>query len=121
MAARDLNGTMSIVADDYVIVGGDDGITRSAQDTRGYWSKEFSDLKSLPCVRKPQSIEVGQSSNVLRAAERGQWPCPETTAAGDAVYYGSYFAHWSKRAGNWRVVSDNYVTLGCRGRGCLSE
>ena len=119
MSTRDLNGTMNIVADDYVIVAGNSGITRSSEDMRARWSKTFSDPTRLPCIRKPEHIEVGQNAGMLRAAERGQWKCPSTAPSGEANYYGSYFAHWKKSAGKWVVVSDNYVTLGCAGKGCV--
>jgi ketosteroid isomerase-like protein len=118
MAARDLAGTMSIVADDYVIVAGNGEIIRSAEGIRAAWSDDFRQPNIGACVREPRSIEVGRVADVLRAAESGQWRCPMTTAAGDAVYFGSYFAHWDKRSGEWRVVSDTYVGLGCDGRGC---
>ena len=121
MARRDLDGTMSIVADDYVNVGGGGGIMRSFEEARQYWSNTFSDPSTISCVRNLQSIEVGESADEVRAAERGQWTCPKSTVAGEAVYHGVYFAHWRKKAGHWRVVSDNYVRLGCRGSGCPSR
>ncbi len=118
IAARDVDGTMSIAADDYVLVAGSDTIVRSAEAMRLRWAETFRDPGSRGCVRQPEKIEVGEYGDVLRAAEYGQWRCPRTTPAGEAEPHGSYFAHWSKRAGEWRVVSDNYVALGCRGSGC---
>lgn len=118
IAARDVDGTMSIAADDYVVVRGGDTIVRSAEAMRAQWDESFADPRQGGCVRQPENIEVGQQGGVLRAAESGRWHCPTTTPAGEAVPHGSYFAHWSKRSGAWRVVSDNYVTLGCRGSDC---
>ena len=37
---------------------------------------------------------------------------------GEASPSGAYFAHWSKRSGQRRVVSDNYVALACAGPAC---
>ena len=118
IAARDVDGTMSLAADDYVLVGGGGTIFRSAEAMRARWSESFRDPSQSGCVRQPESIDVGQHGGVLRAAEAGRWRCPRTTPVGAAEPYGSYFAHWSKRSGAWRVVSDNYVTLGCRGSEC---
>jgi ketosteroid isomerase-like protein len=118
IAARDVNRTMLIAAEDYVLVSGSDTIIRSAEAMRARWTESFRDSNQGGCVRQPEQVEVGQNGGVLRAAETGRWRCPRTTPGGEAEPYGSYFAHWSKRSGEWRVVSDNYVTLGCRGKGC---
>ena len=118
IAARDVDGTMSIAADDYVVVRGGDTIVRSAEAMRAQWDESFRDPRQDGCVRQLENIDVGQQGGVLRAAESGRWRCPRTTPTGEAEHYGSYFAHWSKRSGAWRVVSDNYVTLGCTGSDC---
>lgn len=119
IAARDLDGTMRMVADDYVLVAGGDGIIRSKLESRERWAKDFALAQPVnQCVRRTTTIAVGQSSGILRAAETGSWQCPRETSSGAAIPYGSYFAHWSKRSTEWQLVADNYVTLGCRGSGC---
>jgi ketosteroid isomerase-like protein len=119
IAARDLDATMRMAADDYVAVGGNDGLIRSKEEMRKLWAKDFaSPHPANQCVRRPATIRVGQAAGVLRAAESGRWQCHGETSSGAATPYGSYFAHWSKRSGEWRLISDNYVTLGCRGPGC---
>ena len=60
----------------------------------------------------------GERKGVVRAAEHGRWVGIHHKPAGIARPYGSYFVHWSKATGHWRVVSEAYVTLGCRGPGC---
>lgn len=112
---------MRIVADDYVLVAGNGEIIRSAEATRAAWSEDFREPGRSACVRQPRNIDVGQDGDGLRAAETGQWRCPVTRPTGEAVYHGSYFAHWSKGSGEWRVVSDNYVSLGCDGNGCRTS
>ena len=69
-------------------------------------------------VRTATRVEVGERKGVLRAAELGRWEGLDHKAAGVARPYGSYFVHWTKASGQWRVVSETYVTLGCRGPGC---
>ena len=118
IAARDVTATMGIAADDYVLVAGSDTIYRSAEAMRAGWAESFADSSFVGCNRVPTSIRLGERAGILRAAESGEWRCTSTTGRGEAQAFGSYFAHWSRRSGEWRVVSDNYVTLGCRGPGC---
>jgi ketosteroid isomerase-like protein len=118
LAAHDLDGAMSIAADDYVVTGGDGGIDRSMAENRKAWAAEFARSGHDRYVRTPAEIEVGASKGVLRAAESGTWEGLDQKPAGAARPFGRYFAHWSKASGRWRVVSESYVTLGCRGVGC---
>lgn len=104
IAAKDVDGIMRIAAEDYVLVAGSGGIFRSAADMRKGWEATPQD-----CTRTPRRIEVGAVSDVLRAAEQGEWRC-----AGGGSVHGSYFAHWRKQGDDWRVVSDTYVSLGAR-------
>ena len=118
IAAHDLNGTMRIVADDYVMTGGNSGIERSPAENRKGWADEFATAGHDRYVRKTTQIEVGERKGVLRAAELGKWEGIDHKSAGVSRPFGRYFVHWSKATGQWRVVSETYVTLGCRGPGC---
>ena len=118
IAAHDLDGAMRIVADDYVLIGGNSGIERSQAETRKGWAEEFATEGHDRYVRTPTQVEVGERKGVLRAAELGRWEGIDRKAAGVSRPFGRYFVHWSKATGHWRVVSETYVTLGCRGPGC---
>jgi ketosteroid isomerase-like protein len=118
MAAGDLEGTMRIVARDYVLVSGSGQIVRSAEEMRAIWAGALRD-KSRLCVRTPLRVDVGANRGVLRAAESGEWTCRGSAA--DATDHGAYFAHWSRNSGAWQVTSDTYVALGCRGAGCATR
>ena len=118
IAAHDLDGVMSIVAEDYVNVGGNSGIQRSKADARKEWARDFVTDGFERYVRSPSHVEIGERKGVLRAAEIGRWEGFRRSAAGVSRPYGRYFAHWSKASGQWKLVSDTYVTLGCRGPGC---
>ena len=118
LAARNIAKTMELAAGDYALVGGNDGIHRSRDEVRDYWLRSFEDPHYLPCVRQPETVSVGEFRGVRRAAEIGSWRCPANTAGGEEAVFGKYLAHWSMRGGEWKVVSDNYVTLGCHGPGC---
>lgn len=118
IAAHDLDGAMRIVADDYVMIGGNSGIERSQAENRRGWAEEFATEGHDRYVRTTTQVEVGERKGVLRAAELGRWEGIDRKAAGLSRPFGRYFVHWSKATGQWRVVSETYVTLGCRGPGC---
>ena len=118
LAAHDLDATMRIVADDYVMTGGNGGIEHTPADNRKGWQEEFATKGYDRYVRTATRVEIGKRKGVLRAAELGRWEGIDHKAAGVSRPYGSYFVHWSKATGQWRVVSETYVTLGCRGAGC---
>ena len=118
IAAHDLDGVMSVAADDYVNVGGNSGIKRSKAEARKGWAEEFATEGFDRYVRSPAQVEIGERKGVLRAAELGRWEGFFRKTAGISRPYGRYIAHWSKASGRWKLVSDTYVTLGCRGPGC---
>lgn len=91
MAARDLGQTMQIAADDYVLIGGNDGIHRSKSDMQESWSHAFADPKARPCVRRPARFEVGEYDGIRRAAELGSWQCPVETAKGLENLFGRFW------------------------------
>ena len=118
IAAHDLDKVISIAADDYIIVGGSSGIERNKAEARIGWAEEFATEGFERYVRTPTQVDIGERKGVLRAAELGRWEGFSRKAARVSRPYGRYFAHWSKASGQWKLVSDMYVTLGCRGPGC---
>jgi ketosteroid isomerase-like protein len=111
IAAGDIEGFVRIAADDYAAIFGHGTIIRSKDEMRRIWT-----ARRERCTRTPRRVEIGSVDGQFRAAELGEWRCDDRNPA--AVYSGSYFAHWSKRSGAWQVVSDTYVSLGCRGEAC---
>lgn len=118
LAEHRVEDVMSIAADDYVLVGGDDGVYRSKAEMTRVWRENFADAGNRGCVRTTEQVQVGEAIGILRAAESGRWECVGGLAGSERVRSGRYFAHWTKRSGQWRVVSDTYVTLRCVGTGC---
>jgi ketosteroid isomerase-like protein len=111
ISAGDTEGVLRLAADDYVSVFGSGTIIRSKDELRRILIE-----RPQRCVRTPVRVEIAMMDGRSRAAENGEWRCDTQDRA--AVYTGPYFAHWSKLGGEWRVVSDTYVTLACRGSGC---
>jgi ketosteroid isomerase-like protein len=118
IAAHDLDGTMRIAGEDYVLTGGSSGIERSQAEARKGWAEEFATQAFERYVRTPTQVQIGERKGVLRAAELGRWEGFNRKAAGSSRPFGRYFVHWSKATGTWKIVSETYVTLGCRGPGC---
>ena len=119
IAAPDIDGTMRIVAENYVMTGGSSGIERTVAENRKGWIEEFATKGHDRYVRTMTKLEIGASKGILRAAELGRWEGINHREAGISKPFGSYFVHWSKVSGQWRVVLETYVTLGCRGPGCI--
>lgn len=118
IAAHDIDSTMHIVAENYVMTAGNSSIERTPAENRKGWIEEFATKGHDRYVRTMTKLEVGASKGVLRAAEIGRWEGIDRKEAGISKPFGSYFVHWSKVTGQWRVVAETYVTLGCRGPGC---
>lgn len=118
IAAHKLDATTQLAAPDYVLVGGSGGIERSAAESRKGWAEEFATEGFDRYVRTTTQVDVGEHKGVLRAAELGKWRGNFHKAAGVSAPFGRYFVHWSKATGRWRIVSETYVTLGCKGHGC---
>lgn len=118
LAAHDLDATMHMVGEDFVLVGGNGGIDRNRQENRKAWAEEFAQPGHDRYVRTPVKIEIGERKGVMRGAESGIWEGIDHLVGGESRPFGSYFVHWSKRTGDWKVVSETYVTLGCRGPAC---
>lgn len=110
IAAGDTEGILRLAADDHAAIFGHGRIIRSKDELRRIWT-----ASPEPCTRTPRRVEIGTIDGI-RAAESGEWRCDDRDTA--RVYSGSYFAHWSKQNGTWRVISETYVSLGCRGEGC---
>jgi hypothetical protein len=100
------------------MTGGNSGIERNPAENRKAWAEEFARPGYVNYVRTPTSIEIGMRKDVMRAAESGAWEGLDRLPAGTSRPFGRYFVHWSKASGQWRVVAETYVTLGCRGPGC---
>jgi ketosteroid isomerase-like protein len=78
------------------------------------YARTFHDGVFLSGVRKPQQVEVG-SGAPNDAAEAGTWEWRMRESGEVITWSGRYLAMWRKVDGQWRIVSDLYVTTGCVG------
>lgn len=116
IAARDLEGVLADTAPNAVFVLGNGEIELNRDATRIGWAKDFADPTVVGYVRTPVRIDVSTAGD--RAAEHGDWVGDFKMPAGPARRSGSYFVHWTKADGAWRVVGESYVNLACDGAGC---
>jgi len=57
-----LDGAMRMVADEYVAVGGNDGLICSKEEMSKRWAEDFASPHPVnQCVSRPTTIEVGQA------------------------------------------------------------
>ena len=111
IASGDAETFLKLAADNYVSIFGGGTIIRSKEELRRVWME-----RPQQCARSSHQVEIGMVGGQFRAAELGKWRCDARNP--ERVTSGSYFAHWSKTKDGWRVVSDTYVSLVCRGSGC---
>jgi hypothetical protein len=80
------------------------------------WAEHFDELSDVLYVRTPTTIEV--STYLPRAAESGEWVGSWTSDKGPIEVGGSYSASWRKVDGQWKIQSEMFVTLYCKGDAC---
>jgi hypothetical protein len=117
IARHDALGVVSFLAPEYQITTGKGLIFQgSPQEEAKDWKQVFSTAEDIVYVRTPKTIEV--STYLPRAAENGTWLGSWTTNVGRKEVGGSYAATWSKIDGEWKILSEVFVTLFCNGPGC---
>lgn len=77
---------------------------------------DISKFDDVVYVRTPTRIEI--SSYLPRAAEFGDWVGNWTSDKGSIEVGGSYSASWRKVDGAWKIQSEIFVTLFCKGPAC---
>ena len=87
---------------------------REAQ--RQAYSDQFAQYSDAVYVRTPTAVEISRVSPL--ASERGTWTGRWTADEGPVEMGGAYMAMWRKRDGIWRIRSELFVLLDCRGQGC---
>ena len=83
IAAHDLDGTMRIVADDYVMIGGSSGIERTPAENRKGWEEDFATKGHDRYVRTTTRVEIGERKGVDLAADL--FPAPMMAVIGSVA------------------------------------
>ncbi len=117
IAQHDAVTVASLLAPKYQITTGKGQLFQDTPEAEvAGWEEVFATADDIIYVRTPKNIEI--STYLPRAAEHGTWLGPWTTDAGRKEVGGSYAATWSRIDGEWKILSEVFVTLFCNGPGC---
>jgi hypothetical protein len=114
---HDAEEIVSYFDETYQITTGSGLLYHGDRETeKGNWAEHFAQLSDVVYVRTPTNIDVG--SYLPRAAESGKWVGTWTSEEGPIEVGGSYSASWRKIDGHWKIQSEMFVTLYCKGDAC---
>jgi ketosteroid isomerase-like protein len=116
IARHDVDAIQSFLDADYVITISTGAIERSRDEHGRSFAAHFKEFPDVVYVRTPSKITV--SSAYPLAMERGTWVGTRTTRNGKLESGGEYTAAWRKVDGAWKIYSELFVALYCRGVDC---
>ena len=116
IARHDSESVGSFLADDYVITTSTGAIERSREDHISSFASHFLEYPDVVYVRTPTTISISDSYPL--AIEQGDWVGSRTTPNGRLESGGEYTAAWRKTDGVWKIYSELFVALYCRGEDC---
>ena len=111
LAAYDVDGVVHLAAEDFVmILGGGGQLIQGRTAYRDFVAAAFAGPDRMLFVRTPDRIDVGMPDACPVAAETGRWTGIRVDGNQPRIA-GRYLVHWSKRTGEWQVVSETYVSV----------
>jgi len=116
IARHDIESMRSILAEDYVISISTGSISRSRADHMKGFGSHFETYPDVLYVRTPTEIRISEAYPL--AIERGKWTGSRTTRSGVLENGGEYTAAWRRSEEGWKIYSELYVALYCRGEEC---
>lgn len=116
IARHDAASVGSFLAEDYVITISTGAIERSREEHIDSFAAHFEQYPDVVYVRTPTTISTSESYPL--AIEHGAWVGSRTTTNGKLENGGEYTAAWRKTDGVWKIYSELFVALYCRGEDC---
>lgn len=117
IARHDVAGIVRFLDSEYQITTGRGLMYHHDPEQEGVsWAEHFARYDDVVYTRTPQTIEI--SSYLPRAAESGRWLGTWTNENGQIEVSGSYTASWRKVDGDWKIQSEIFVSLFCKGVDC---
>ena len=116
IAEHDVEGIRSFLSDDFVISVSTGSIERSRDEHISSFARYFDLFPDAIFVRTPSSVTV--SDDYPLAIEQGTWVGTRTSVNGETESGGEYTAAWKMTDSGWKIYSELFVALYCRGEGC---
>lgn len=116
IARHDAASVESFLADDYVITISTGAIERSRKEHIDSFASHFAQYPDVVYLRTPTTISISDSYPL--AIEHGTWVGSRTTTNGKLENGGEYTAAWRKTGDVWKIYSELFVALYCRGEDC---
>lgn len=116
IARHDAEAVGSFLADDFVATISSGAIQPSRQEHIDSFAEHFAQFSDVVYLRTPTTITI--SNSAPHAIEHGTWEGSRTTADGKLENGGEYTAAWRKTDSGWKIYSELYVALYCRGKDC---
>jgi len=116
IARHDVAAFRSFLSGDFVVSISTGEIDRSRDGHARAIAEHFEQYPDVIYVRKSREIQISDAYPL--AIESGEWTGSRTTATGRLENGGRYTAAWRKTGDGWKIYSELYVALYCRGPGC---
>ena len=116
IARHDAEAVGSFLAEDFVATISSGSIQPGRQEHVDSFAEHFEQFSDVIYVRTPTTITL--SNAAPHAIEHGTWEGSRTTANGKLENGGEYTAAWRKTDSGWKIYSELYVALYCRGVDC---
>lgn len=113
IARRDVAGTLAIMSPNYIGTPALSVVHRSRDSVAASFVRQYADTTRLGYVRSPITIQVSETGPA--AAEYGHWVGRRRMADGVQELAGSYYATWQRTPEGWRLNSEAFVALSCKG------
>ena len=118
IAAHDIDGFTATLLPEVVVTTGAGGLLVGRDSVRASLARSFADPMFVTYVRTTDRVDVSGFRPL--AAEHGHWTGHWRTANVDEEISGTYLAMWRRTDAGWRVRSELFVALVCRGeRRCV--
>lgn len=116
IAQHDAAAVGSFLADEFVATISSGAIQPGRKEHVGNFAEHFAQFPDVVYVRTPTTITISKSAP--HAIEQGTWVGSRSTANGKLENGGEYTAAWRKTDGGWKIYSELFVALYCRGLDC---
>jgi len=116
IARQDVDAIVSFLDEEYVITTGSGAIIPGRDVQVGSWTEHFDQFPGVVYMRTAGEVTLSEANS--RAIENGAWVGNRTTENGPQENGGRYTAYWRKVDGDWKIRSELFVTLYCKGADC---